>query len=178
MKHLMIDLETLSIRTNAVVLSIGAVIFDENNIIDTLHLFLEPESQEAKGRSILPSTVMWWLQQSDEARKNLIAGEKNSTARALEHFTGWVLGHAPDCVWGNGAGFDNVITETLMRDYNAPIPWQHYQNQCYRTLKARLTNKAIKKGIMWHQPTVAHDALADALAQAKNTQLLLKLIEE
>lgn len=65
-----------------------------------------------------------------------------------------------------------------MRDYLEPIPWRHNQNRCYRTAKDLLRNKVVSRGILWHEPEVAHDALEDALAQAKNAQIILKLNKE
>ena len=55
----MIDVETLAVDWNAVVLTLGAVKFDPytNEVTDKLHIRLDTESQVSKGRTICEDTL-------------------------------------------------------------------------------------------------------------------------
>ena len=66
----MIDLETLDVSPRAVVLSIGAIVFDFKRMqtLRTYEATLQLEDQTAAGRTVKTSTVHWWLEQSSEAR--------------------------------------------------------------------------------------------------------------
>lgn len=66
----MIDLETLDVSPRAVVLSIGAIVFDFKRMqtLRTYEATLQLEDQTAAGRTVKTSTVHWWLGQSSEAR--------------------------------------------------------------------------------------------------------------
>lgn len=66
----MIDLETLDVSPRAVVLSIGAIVFDFKRMqtLRTYEATLQLEDQTATGRTVKTSTVHWWLEQSSEAR--------------------------------------------------------------------------------------------------------------
>ena len=66
----MIDLETLDVSPRAVVLSIGAIVFDFKRMqtLRTYEATLQLEDQMATGRTVKTSTVHWWLEQSSEAR--------------------------------------------------------------------------------------------------------------
>ena len=66
----MIDLETLDVSPRAVVLSIGAIVFDFKRMqtLRTYEATLQLEDQTAAGRTVKTSTVHWWFEQSSEAR--------------------------------------------------------------------------------------------------------------
>ena len=64
MKHLAIDLETLSLKPNAHILSIGAVFFcpREKRLGPKFHIVIDPEAEQV-GAHISASTVYWWFNQ-------------------------------------------------------------------------------------------------------------------
>jgi len=76
--HVMIDLETLGNTTNAAFIALGAVVFDPNKpdggVYDMPKTYYERVDWESacKGRSISPSTVKWWMQQSNDARTEVL----------------------------------------------------------------------------------------------------------
>ena len=168
MNHIMIDLETLGTSPQAPILSIGAVFFDPDtgDIGATYHRKLDFE-QACAGRAIDPSTVKWWFQQSDEARSALLgdgeSGGQHSALRCLKSF----VYHASDepVVWGNGATFDISMLEDNYRQLGMDVPWKFYNVRDVRTIVD------LAKGIVersdFEFEGVKHDALADALHQAK-----------
>ncbi|MHC4621550.1 MAG: 3'-5' exonuclease [Planctomycetota bacterium] len=160
----MIDLETLGKGQDALVLSIGAVIFDpetEEMGTNNFHKFCNPQSAINAGRTIDPDTILWWLSQSDDARKSLIEGTKQGVSWGwlLESFAEFVPEGA--IVWGNGAAFDIAILENAYRQLGLPIPWKFRNVRDMRTVMdlAAPMEKPKFEG-------TKHNALHDAVYQA------------
>jgi exodeoxyribonuclease VIII len=167
--HIMIDLETMGTGSDAPIISIGAVAFNAKGIdIRGFYNSVDLQSSVTAGATIEPNTVMWWMQQSDEARAALLTADTVDIASALDAFDGWianVTGSGPETlkgVWGNGASFDNVIVaETYKRLRRSP-PWPFWKDRCYRTIKSMYPNvKVTRKG-------THHNALDDARYQAEH----------
>lgn len=166
MNRIMVDIETLGQTPGSVILAIGAVRFDDVQILDEFYVNVNPESCVAAGLHMDVSTVMWWLQQSDEARKSLVAGEAKVLQEALLAFGSWAIrAGTPEMeqvqeMWGNGSDFDNVLLTHAFASAGLPLPWPFWANRCYRTLKS------LRKDIPFQKPAIAHNALEDARAQA------------
>lgn len=161
----MIDLETLATDHDAIVASIGIVLMDMQGlrVVDcyTFHEVLNWDDQFKRGRKCDPSTVRWWLQQSDEARKALIAptpafANMKYLNENLRRFLSDV-----DCVWGNGADFDCAIMQSLYKTYEIPCPWSFHKHRCFRTLK-NMSRVEPPERVGTH-----HNALDDAVFQAR-----------
>ena len=168
MKHLMIDIETLSNEPNAMILSIGAAFFcPQLGVTATFHEYIDVEDSIRFNRHIAPSTVLWWMGQSDAARQTMIDNQKQSKSlrSVLQRFWEFINEYSfweELQVWGNGSDFDNVILASSYKALGLSVPWKFYNNRCYRTLKNRHTDiKMNRKGIH-------HDALADAISQAEH----------
>ena len=164
MKNIMLDLETLGNGNNAAIIAIGACAFelpDDGKAMDTFYERVDPESSVAGGMKMDVSTVLWWMQQSDAARKSTFEGKTISLHDALQQFSAWVGGDCP--VWGNGATFDNVIIRSAFAAVGLSVPWKFWNDRCYRTMKSLVSFKAEPMGI-------AHNALDDALGQAIHLQ--------
>jgi len=168
MKDCMIDIETLGQSPRAVVLSIGAVFFDTaSGVIGekakwTLNL---PEQIATLQREINADTLLWWQEQSPEAR---IALKQSSmcrieSAQTMSSFAEWLKRHAPGgtYVWGNGATFDITILETLFEEVKVACPWSFRSVMDLRTFK-----RFVADGAKIEKLGVAHDALDDAISQA------------
>lgn len=159
--HIMIDLETLSTRVDAVILSIGAVKFDENKIIDDFYAPVQKGSQP--GRRIDQSTLDWWKEQSPEAFNAAFFDPNAMPLRnALAFLANWV---DPDAkIWANSPDFDCSILAHAYGDQG--VPWKFYNTRCLRTMR-ELAPQVDKP-----TNTCVHDALADATAQAKHLQAI------
>lgn len=161
----MVDLETLSLSNNPVVLSIGAVKFDANGIDE--EVFYERISREScVGLGLVEdaNTRAWWEQQDPEVYAEALSGTR-SLKEVLEEFTEW-LGEDPK-VWGNGACADNVWLKSAYAACDLGVPWKFWNDRCYRTVLALFPNATKIR------PMVAHNALEDAEAQAKTLRSIL-----
>lgn len=166
MNHIMLDIETMGVSTSAAIMSIGACYFNPatGEIGDTFH---EQVDISSNGR-IDASTVVWWMGQDDAARSkfknNGKAGHINA---ALADFADFVKPNSQ--VWGNGVAFDNVI---IRNAYEHPscadnVPWKFWNDRDVRTMVELGKVIGIDPKRDFPFEGVKHDALADAIHQAK-----------
>lgn len=165
--HVMIDLETLGTKHDAVILSIGAAKFDPNTLTrvdDTFYVTIDPATCTAFGLKIEASTVLWWMDKDRRvALDELLESPRVDLPSALDGFTQW-FGTQSLPVWGNGATFDNVILRNAFEKIGQPCPWEFWHDRCYRTVKALAGGVEIKR-VGTH-----HNALEDAITQAHHLQ--------
>jgi exodeoxyribonuclease VIII len=170
--HIMIDLETMGTRPNAPIIAIGAVAFDAGGIgTHSFYKNVDMQSAVTAGATIDPSTVMWWMQQSDEARAALLAGDPVDIVTALDAFGSWVgavcggsdlVGLMLDGMWGNGASFDNMLMSESYKRLGLNPPWPFWKDRCYRTVKSMFPKVPMARS------GTHHNALDDAITQAKH----------
>ncbi len=140
MNHIMIDLETMGTGSNAVVVSISAVIFDmaTGEIGESFEAGLEITNQKDMGGEIDADTVNWWNNQDQDARDELERLRKIPVDDALALLNDWVKQNfkAPSRIklWGNGATFDNVIIRNLFKRYDTEFAIPYYCDKDVRTL--------------------------------------------
>lgn len=93
-------------------------------------------------------------------------------AVALQALSAWMksLPGVP-YVWGNGANFDISILEQAYLDAGMRTPWGYRNVRCFRTVMSEFGIETD-----WVKPVVAHDALADAEAQARTLQNCMQRI--
>ncbi len=165
----MLDIETMGNNSNAPIISIGAVSFDDENVSDRFYTQVNLQSSIDCGGIVDGSTVMWWLQQSEAAR---IAFKYNEKAphlcEALHKFSQWFNSVDGDEVWGNGAMFDNTILGNAYRNNDLEIPWKFWNDRCYRTLKNMYPDIKIERVGTYH------NAVDDAESQALHLINILK----
>jgi DNA polymerase III epsilon subunit-like protein len=166
--EIMLDLEFMSLAKNAAIISIGAVRFDLEKLEvreEGFHCVVNLASSAAAGGSISPQTVIWWMQQSEEARKILTEDAGLHIEVALKAFSNFVREERTKGVWGNGSDTDNVILEGAYQRLGWTPPWTYRENRCYRTIAAQLPeiNREDFRGDGIH-----HNALSDAMTQAKH----------
>lgn len=166
MINIMLDLEALSAKNNAAILSIGAVKFGTESIIDRFYRVVSLKSCTGRGFVMDADTIAWWMKQSDEARK-IFTEESISIDIALREFSDFVGGDVP--VWGNGATFDNVIITSAFELCRVNKPWKFWNDKCYRTIKSAFPE------IKLERTGTHHNALNDAESQAMH---LIKINKE
>lgn len=174
--HVMVDIETLGTSERAVVLSIGAVKFDLNQVWsverlqkDTLYCVLDLEHQNLLKREIDPETVAWWMRQSEEA-KEVFRSTQTSIDDSLTALSNFVKSPDAHEVWANSPSFDCKILSNL----NAEIEKSKYPSVAelfdfrlerdFRTVLALAKNKGFK--VEWPEGSTGHNALSDAVSQA------------
>lgn len=152
--HLILDIETLSTKPNAVVLSLACVPFQfevtrsfDEYIKRGFYVKLEVESQFKVGRRAQKETVDWWLMQSAEARLVTKPSDEDvDTRAALAMFSDYVKhirendGFDNDCfVWSRGSNFDFPIMESLHDSYQLHPPYSTLSIRDLRTMFDVLT---------------------------------------
>lgn len=163
--HVMLDLETWGTGVSAVPIAIGACKFDADTIIDNFHVAIDPASAQALGLKIDANTILWWMDpERDEARRRWLGMQRVDLASALTGFSEWLgTGTMVTAIWGNGSTFDNVILRTAYEVAGIEYPVRFWQDYCYRTVKQTTDIELVREG-------THHDALDDAISQAKHLQ--------
>ena len=141
MNHVMLDIDTMSNKSNAAIIQIGAVQFNPytGDVRMEFEVNIDITSCLLAGLDVNPETVQWWRGQSEDAKKALMAGQKYPLSVALKNFTAFVEGlnckYGP-FVWGNGSDFDNVILTNAYEALNMKRPWHYRNDRDVRTLVA------------------------------------------
>ena len=90
MNHVMTDIETMGKNPNAPIVAIGAVLFDPvaGELGNQLYVKVNLEDAVRTGGVMDASTVLWWLQQDDAARVELLRerGERMCIQGLSENF--------------------------------------------------------------------------------------------
>lgn len=172
--HVMVDLETMGKKHNAPIVAIGAVVFDPatGSIGESFYKVVCLESSVNWGAVIDPSTVIWWLKQSSEARSAIVNDDAIPLQDALLKFREFVSdnvagGSKKAQVWGNGASFDNSILRSSYDCIAEDYPWEYWNDRDVRTMVE------LGQAISFDPKTTIpfegsrHNALADAIHQAR-----------
>jgi len=166
MKHLMVDIETLGNKAGAAIVSIAAVQFDlkTGETGETFYRNIDLQSCLNAGLKVSGDTVIWWMQQSDLARRKL-SENTIPLSIALSAFNGFIANFytASMEVWGNSARFDLGILEVAYTALKIETPWAYWNERDVRTLVSFAPE--IKQNIPFEG--VPHDALADCYHQIK-----------
>lgn len=164
MKDVMIDLETYSTKQHAVIATLGAVKFDPitGELGDELYLLFSVDSQITCGQVVDDSTLSWWMRQDAAARLELSHDKRLPLMPALMRLKAF-LTEKDVRVWGNGAAFDLGILKAAHEAIGFAIPWKHYNERCFRTLKAMFPIE--EQDVIARR--IAHHALDDAKHQAR-----------
>ncbi|HBY5615742.1 TPA: exonuclease [Klebsiella pneumoniae] len=172
--HVMVDLETMGKKHNAPIVAIGAVVFDPatGSIGESFYKVVCLESSVNWGAVIDPSTVIWWLKQSSEARSVIVNDDAIPLLDALLQFREFVSdnvagGSKKAQVWGNGASFDNSILRSSYDCIAEDYPWEYWNDRDVRTMVelGHAINYEPQKAIPFEGER--HNALADAIHQAR-----------
>lgn len=170
MKHIVVDLETLGTVPGCVILSVGAVFFDETGLGAEFYKVINKRSCEEAGLLVNQDTVDWWNKQSMDATQVLRDAETSvdTLASVLEEFNAFIKQDTGVKVWGNGADFDNPILAKAYEAVGVKQGWLPYNGRCYRTLKN------IAPGPKLVRVGTYHNALDDAKSQALHAIELFK----
>lgn len=143
----MIDLETLSTRSDAKVLSIGVAIFNDTEVVATNGWAIDLASDV--GGHVDWGTVKWWMEQDAMVRAFSWDG-KTSACVAAFNFKCFVAQYDAKEFWSKDPHFDHVILENWWRRVNESVrtwdgrgtapytvgdfPVGYQQPRAYRTL--------------------------------------------
>lgn len=184
--RIMVDIETWGTKPGAVLVAIGAVTFSVDGVKDLFDVRISPESCSEIGLEIDASTMRWWLQQGEEARREASRADGIHIRRALEmfayeieqarplrQFEKGVQKRGPVEIWGNGPSFDNGLLVEAYRRAGVSLPWLYGKERCFRTLRMlypEVARPEMREGVF-------HTALDDARNQAQQAVEILRLHE-
>lgn len=135
--HLVHDIETLNLdRGDPNVVAVGAVLVCEYTGLLHEPFYAALDYAHWDFSNVDPSTLHWWFQQSDAARRMTFNYEE---ATSLDNFELQVCGYYNRVakeneivgIWGNGSDFDNVMIKKFFG-----IRWSYKLDRCLRTLRA------------------------------------------
>lgn len=177
--HCVIDLETLGVLPDTVVLTLGAAKFNPHNTAGTtnqLYFKFSVDEQLAAGRTIDQDTLDWWCRQPSEVhREAMTDDDRIGVAQGLAQLTKFLVG--VDDIWCQGPVFDIVILENMFRQNQMHIPWQYWQIRDSRTL-FKFLDFDPRREIRKTSESAHHNALDDAITQACAVQRCYRLIKE
>lgn len=166
MLQMMVDIETLALSTDALVLQVGFCIFDFENVDMRFMANYNMDRNLQENRAIDYSTVAWWAFQHLEARESVFAPSKTHTIGELwDLMEPWAK--EVDGVWANSPQFDLAILKSL---FGGKTPWNFRQERDFRTMVKQLDPTGAKKP----EKTLGHIALVDALWQAKYLKAVME----
>lgn len=171
MKNITFDLETLGNSSNAPIVQIGAVKFnDSGEVIDTFYRNIKLKSLSKYKFEVDYPTVEWWFSQDKEAIDKVFNSEDRVDIRqALMEFKEWI-GKPSEYVYWSHATFDppilnNNLTQVGLGNF---IPFRLHRD--IRTLTYFSGKVEIER------EGVQHDALDDCIFQAKYISEGIKLL--
>lgn len=163
MIELSLDNETLDILPTACVLTVGGVLFQGREILETAYFAVELQPQIDAGRTLSASTIRWWLDQGDAARRSLLAPAeiKISTGRAILRD----MGSKAERIWARPGMFDLPMLRHLFGQdlWDDPQPrWKHHGYQKEADLGTLVKEFDPHGEFRPKFEGTAHDALDDA----------------
>lgn len=162
--HVVLDLETLGTGPGCVILSIGAVLLSPAGVEDTFYQVIDLDSSMSHGLKVDPDTLIWWQEQSVEARVAVFVSDAYTLGSVLQSFAKWLPRDRNFEIWGNGPDFDNAILNHAYTVCRIKCPWDFWRNQSIRT--ARLMHPEVEAPPFPAEKT-KHHALHDAEYEAE-----------
>lgn len=169
MKNVMVDIETMGNSVDAAIMSVGACYFDPETgeVGDTFHEKCSLESSVQSGLNMDPSTVIWWMSQDYDARSKFFKNQSEQPVGELLSKLAEFINEDVK-VWGNGSTFDNTILKSAYRKVlGCDVPWMFWNDRDVRTIVELGQNIDFDPKRDMPFEGVRHDALDDAIHQAK-----------
>ena len=165
--HLMVDIETLSTGSCAVITSIAAVPFNMGVLSGQGKAFYEKvdiDSSLSRGMNVSGSTLRWWFDQPHEAQQAMLAN-----AQPLEDVLALLEKYVTDHysaelqVWCNGLSFDFPRLKDAFDLCDRSLPWEYWQERDMRTI----VSLAPKVKEAYARRGTPHNALDDCYNQIR-----------
>ena len=172
---IMIDLETMGNGSDSAIVSIAAVEFDINTgeMGGSFYSKVSLESCVRAGLKMYPSTVLWWMKQSEEARAEISSGGGMELDEMLAQLAEFMNPSSRTIknnvnVWANSPRFDLGILQTAYGLFNRPIPWDFRNERDVRTLASY--DPASKNSVAFEG--TPHNPLHDCIHQIRYCRLI------
>jgi hypothetical protein len=164
MTDITLDIETLSVRPNAQVLSISAVGFNPFEITTDftdnpkLDILVSLDGQEH--RDVQDDTVWWWSMRSPEVQAKIFNEVgRLAVPEALDQLIKFCW--QKNRIWCQGPTLDITVLTHLFEEHGKGVPWGYGAVRDSRTLLDLVYIEA---------PEATHDSLEDCIRQTKMVQ--------
>ena len=139
MTDCMVDIETLSVRPNAIILTIGAIKFHRKGKMQplkklkTFYRKITLDSCKNLGMHKSDETQAWWDIQDKKARYEVFdCPDRVPLKQALQELTEFFQGC--NYIWSHGSNFDTVILGEAYHLCELLVPWKFWNIRDTRTL--------------------------------------------
>lgn len=164
-----IDIETMGMAPSGAIIGLGACFFDMQTctIGPTFYRAVNLATAVRDGGTLTPSTIIWWLSQSQDAR-DAVRFSATDIRNVLAEFSEFVSEHSNAKSmrpYGNASGFDLTILGGAYERAGMKAPWHFTQERCFRTIRCmypKVEYNPDDKG------AGAHNAREDAIFQAEH----------
>lgn len=183
-----LDLETLSTHKNAVVLSIGACTVSLNGDVErTFTVNLDVQSQIDAGLHVSADTLKWWMQQDAQVQRDAFLGDDVHPVIAIEMLRGWLKAEGYPPVYTKGPHFDGALLDSLAEAFKVEPAIPYRKHRDVRTIEDAFTSYITDEELQMrffemqqnaHPGRQAHNALADAVAQAAIVRFWLEELKK
>ena len=182
MNNVMIDIETLSTKPNAKILSIAAIRFDPNLPIHDINYYFENNLTFYKkinlnslniGKwDVDQNTLNWWKKQKKEVYDEAFNGTRTNITQILLELKTFI--NYDDIIWANSPSFDCVILKNTFNTFNQQIPWHWWNQRDLRTALhlAKINSKKEQENINFIQHNPLHDCFFQILLLKKSYKIL------
>lgn len=162
----MLDIETISTKPNATILTIASQTFDPfgKGVTTEPNFYTRVTLESQEKRHIDDATVAWWANQSAEAQAEAFNEEDRVPLSDALHGlikSAWQA----DLIWANGTVFDIVILENAFVECGIAIPWKFWTIRDTRTVYGLYPDLP--------KPKTEHHALLDCHRQIELLQQTL-----
>lgn len=177
MNHVMFDLETWGTRPGCALRSIGAVLFDpaSGQLGEEFYANVGmPSYKQPAELKVEPSTVEWWMGQSEESKQAFKSPEPEHLLPVVDRFHSWFKQLGGEFIWCHGAAFDEPVWRVAALAVGRVVPWNFRKVRDTRTLfwLADFDEKAeLRVG-------VEHNALDDAKSQARCVSMAMHQLND
>lgn len=165
--QIMIDLETLSTRQNAIITELGWAVFTKDGIVKSGQYLIDVEDQSRLGGDISGDAMRFWMKENYEQLSGFFdKKEKTTMGNALISLAGVIVTFNIKHVWANSPSFDLAILKHWYGRFNQQLPWIFKNERDFRTINQELIDKGIvvKSEFDWGGK---HHAEQDAVNQAR-----------
>jgi hypothetical protein len=179
--NFMIDIETLGLENDAVIVEIAMIPFTKNVILMDFAYQSYIDWSVQLFRSISSSALKWWLNQDRELMEKTLKPENHTTlnyalnmlrAKTYRCYDAFRLDNPSleQIFWSKPPSFDLKILEHAYKNTTENPPWCQQKTMDVRTLEIIPEIKNLKR------TEQKHSAFGDALFQIRQVQEFYKMI--
>lgn len=180
-----IDLETLGTNVDSQIIQVGACVFDPaGDAISNNTFSRNVKLEQDEHIKATLSTIKFWMNQvadTPDFTRLFDAVEASPMFDVLLDLAKYLKDNNVQNVWANGTKFDLGMLEYQYKLHNIAIPWRFNADRCMRTIRAYNPdhNLCVAEANKYPTPGMgAHDAVTDAVWQARYIQLALHSMNE